>query len=73
MSSPSASINHSEVDQSAVDSEQLAVDGPGTADGFPALANRGSANKNRTADKMAWAAMGQEEVQDELNDAENLI
>ena len=28
------------------------MDGPGISDGFPALANRGEANKNGTTDEM---------------------
>ena len=63
-------INNAEVDQYSVDPKQAAVDGPGTADRFPALANLGSANKNGEIDEMAWAAMGREEVQDHLNDAD---
>ena len=46
------------------------MDGTGTADGFPDLSNRGDVNKNGTIYEMDWAAMGQEEVQDQLNDAE---
>ena len=42
-------------------------DGPGTTDGFSALENRGSINKKITIENMAWAAMGQEEVQDQFN------
>ena len=45
-------------------------DGPGTVDGVYALANRGSTNKNGTTENMAWAAMGQEEVKDQLNDSD---
>ena len=39
LSSPSAGINNSEVDQFSVVSEHAAVDGPGNTDGFPDLAN----------------------------------
>ena len=44
--------------------------GPGTAYEFPYLANWGSLNNNRTTGYMAWDAMGLEEVQNQLNDAE---
>ena len=39
----------------AVGSNETAVDGTGTADGFPALDNQGDVNKNGTADDMDWA------------------
>ena len=45
------------------------MDGAGTVNKFPALASRGDVNKNGKTDKMDWAAMVQEEVQDQLNDA----
>ena len=34
------------------------------------MTNQGNVNENRTKDDMAWAAMGQEEVQYQLNDAD---
>ena len=34
------------------------------------LYNQWSANKNGTTDEMAWAAMGKQEVQDQLNDSD---
>ena len=49
-SSPSAGINHDEVDWSAIVYEQAVVDGPDTTDGFTAIFNRGSANNNGTTD-----------------------
>ena len=58
------------MDQSAVDYEQSLLDFPGTANGFPDMDNRGSDNRNGTADNMAWAAMLQEEAQDQLNNPE---
>ena len=39
-------------------------------DEFAALANRGNVNKNGTMEDIAWAAMGREQVQDQLNDAD---
>ena len=50
MSSPSAGINHVEVDRSAAESEYAEEDGTGTADGFPVLTNRGNVNKNGIRD-----------------------
>ena len=50
--------------------EDAAKDGTGTMYEFPALANWGNVNKNRTMDKMYWSAMVQEEVQDHLKDVE---
>ena len=41
------------------------MDGPGTADGFPARDNRGDLNENGTTDEMYWATMGQEEVKNQ--------
>ena len=48
------------------------MDGPGTANGFPNMSNRGDVNKNWTTDDMNWSAMGQEEVQGQKNDAEEI-
>ena len=47
------------------------MDVPGTEDGFTDLYNQGGMNKNWKTDEMDWDAMVQEEVQDQLNDAEN--
>ena len=68
-SSPSAGIKHSEVDQPSIYYKQAALGGPVTADGFPALTNLGSVNNNGTMYKMSWDVIGQEELQDKLNDA----
>ena len=48
------------------------MDGPGTADGFTALTNRGDLNEKGTTDDIDWAAMGKEEVNDNNNDAVEL-
>ena len=48
------------------------MDGPGTADGFTAMVNRGNVNENGTTDERYWSTMGQEEVQDQHNDADKL-
>ena len=61
-----------ESDRSAAGSNEAVADGPCSADGFSALANRGYVNGNGTTDDMDWAAMGQEEVQDQQNDADKL-
>ena len=53
-------------------SNEAVVDGPGTTNGFSALANRGDVNENRTTNDMDWYTMGQEEVQYHQNDAEKL-
>ena len=37
---------------------EAVVDGPGTADGFTDLANRGDMNENGTTDEMDWYVMG---------------
>ena len=58
------------MDQSAADSKQAAVDGPVTVDWFPALTNLMNVNKNGTTDEMDWDAMVQEEVKDQMNDAD---
>ena len=39
-----------ELDRSTAGSNEAVVDGPGTADGFPALANRGYLNEKGTTD-----------------------
>ena len=49
------------------------MDGPGTADGLPALYNQEDMNKNGKTGEMEWDAMVQEDVQDQLNDTEKLI
>ena len=46
------------------------MDGPGTEDGFPALANQEDVNEKETTDEMNISAMGPEEVQDQQNDAD---
>ena len=48
------------------------MDGPVTADDFLAMDNRMNVNENGTTDEMDWAAMLQEEVQDQHNDADKL-
>ena len=48
------------------------MDGPVTTEVFPTLANLGDVNENGTTDEMKWAAMGQEEVQDQHNDADEI-
>ena len=48
------------------------VDGPGTADDFSTLANRGDVDYKWTMDDIDWCEMGQEEVQDQMNDADIL-
>ena len=45
-----------------IGSNEAALDGPGTADGFTALANQKDVNKNGTADEIYWDAMGQEDL-----------
>ena len=59
----SSSPKSVESDQPAVDSNEMAIDSPGNADGFSDLFNRGDVNKNGTHDDMGCAAMGQKEVQ----------
>ena len=59
-------------DRSTAGSIEAVVDGPGTAGGFPALANLEGVNEKVTADYMDQAEMGREEVQDQKNDAEKL-
>ena len=54
----------------AAESKYAAEDVPGTSDGYYAMANQGNANKNETTDKTAWAEMGREEAQEQLNDAD---
>ena len=61
-----------ESDRSTAGSNEAVVDGPGTADGFPALDNRGDMNEKGTTDDMDWATMGQEEVKYQHNDAGKL-
>ena len=56
-SSPSDAINHAGADRPSVDSNEAAVDGPGTTNGFPDLANRGDVNGNGTSYDMDWDAM----------------
>ena len=46
------------------------MDGPGTEDEFPALANQEDVNEKETTDEMNISAMGPEEVQDQQNDAD---
>ena len=71
MSSPSViGVNWAEVDRPAAESEDATEDGPGTADEFPAMANRGNVNNNGTTDDMNWSEMGKEEVQYHLNEAD---
>ena len=61
-----------ESDQSTVAPIETVVDVPGTADGFPAGANRLCVNEKGTTYDMDWSEMGKEEVQDQLNDADVL-
>ena len=50
-------------------SNQTAEEVPGTADKLPAMENQGNVNEEGTSDKKAWDTMGQEEVQNKLDDA----
>ena len=61
-----------ESDRSTSGPYKEVVDGLITADGFPDLANLGDMNENGTKDEMYWYAMGQEEVQDQMNDYDEL-
>ena len=45
------------------------MDGLIAADGFPDLSNL---DENGTKDEMYWYAIGQEEVQDQMNDYDEL-
>ena len=69
LSSPPTSV---ESDRSTSGSNDAVVDGPGTADGFCALVNRGDVNEKGTTYEMDWASMGLEEVNDQQNDADKL-
>ena len=48
------------------------VDGPGNAEYFNDLSNRGDVNENGKTDDMNWATMGKEEMQYQQNDADKL-
>ena len=61
-----------ESDRPTVGSNEGVVDGPGTTDGFTVLENRGDVNENGTMVEMDWYAMGQEEVQYQQNDSDEL-
>ena len=61
-----------ESDRTTAGSNEVVVDDPGNADGFPARANQGDVDKNGTTDEIDWASMVQEEVQDHQNDADKL-
>ena len=68
----SSSPKSVESDRSTAGSNEAVMDVLGTANNFPALANRGDMNDNGPTDDMDWSAIGQEEVQDQQNYAEKL-
>ena len=61
-------VRHTEVDRPLAESEDAMEDCPGTEDLFHAMSNWGNKNKNGTTYDMSWAAIGQEELQYQLND-----
>ena len=58
----SSSPKRVESDRSTVAPSEMVVNGPGTADEFPAPANRGDVNEKGKTYDMDWSAMGGDEV-----------
>ena len=57
---------------STADSAEAEVKKPSLADDLPVMANQGYGNEEGATDKMEWAAMEQEEVQDQLKNTDEI-
>ena len=68
----SSSPRHVGTDRSTVAPIETVTENPSIVDDVPVPDNIGYVNEEGATDDMYWSEMGQEEVQDQLNYAENL-